>query len=87
MSCQFTCNGCGKTIEPVYAFGRWQHPQGWFTKGAEINGKSSGVSACSEACIQKIEAEGPAFLSSSARAKGGSGAKSGAKSKGKAKAA
>ena len=62
MSCQFTCNGCGKTIEPVYAFGRWQHPQGWFTKGAETDGKQSGLTACSEACAQKIDLDGPSFF-------------------------
>jgi hypothetical protein len=83
MSCQFTCNGCGKTVEPIYAFGRWQHPQGWFTKGAEIDGRSSGVSACSEACIQKIEAKGPAFLPAPTKSKSAPGGKS----KNKAKAA
>lgn len=79
MSCQFTCNGCGKTTEPIYAFGRWQHPQGWFTRAAEIDGKPSGLSACSEACIQKIEDEGASFKVSSSSAP--------KKSKGKRKAA
>lgn len=82
MSCQFTCNGCGKTIEPIYAFGRWQHPEGWFTKGAEIDGKPSGLTACSEACIQKIDQQGPAFFPQGARTTEGS---TSGKNKGKTK--
>ncbi len=77
MSCQFTCNGCGKSIEPVYAFGRWQHPQGWFTKGAEIDGTPSGLTACSEACAETIDQDGPAFFAGTTKAQ--------PQSKGKAK--
>ena len=70
MSCQFTCNGCGNTTEPIYAFGRWQHPQGWFTRASEIDGKPGGLSACSEACIQKIESEGPTFAFAPKKSRG-----------------
>jgi len=58
MSCQFTCNGCGESVEPIYAFGRWQHPQGWFTRASEVNGKQTGLTACSEECIKRVEDKG-----------------------------
>ena len=54
MSCTFTCDACNKTVKPEYRDGKWQHPEGWWTRGATTEG--AGYTACSEACAKQIDA-------------------------------
>ncbi|MEZ6242412.1 MAG: hypothetical protein R3B57_05150 [Phycisphaerales bacterium] len=53
MSCVFTCDACKQTVVAEYRHGRWQHPDGWWTRAAQ--GADAGYTACCEACMRKVD--------------------------------
>ncbi|GJM19712.1 MAG: hypothetical protein DHS20C14_19250 [Phycisphaeraceae bacterium] len=55
MSCTFTCNGCGKTANADYRYGRWQHPEGWWTRPDTAGEDNAGLTACSRECVERVE--------------------------------
>ncbi len=59
MSCTFTCDACKKTAAPEYRDGKFQHPDGWWTRAAR--GEFAGFTACSEACTKQIDARDHAW--------------------------
>jgi hypothetical protein len=50
MACEFICDGCGKREQGKLTIFCWIQPEGWYSRGDEVDVQL----ACSRECVKKV---------------------------------